>query len=115
MQDSDEIDPATLNTWWLGMPALANALSILPWIKVFYLPPGTVYDKTGPPLVCMFIAAGALLLGLCISVALFKQRKVARALVCAVFSLTPLLAGLGTAYAVGSWRGIAIPLLGVKP
>jgi hypothetical protein len=104
------MDPATLERWWLGLPVLGNILSMIPWFRLLWLPAGTIYDKSGPAIICLFVAAGTFLLGLCVSAVLFRRRKFGRGLLCAVFSLTPLLVGLGAAFVLGSWRGITLPL-----
>ena len=115
MEDKDEIRPATLETWWFGLPALGNALSTIPWFKLLFVPVGSVYDKSGPAVISLFIAAGTFLSGFCVTIALFRKRKIARGLFCAAFSLTPLIVGLGTAYVIGFLRGITISLFQQNP
>lgn len=111
MDERDQIGPATLETGWFGLPALGNALAIVLWLRLLFLPPGTVYEKPGPMGVCLFVAAGTLLVSLSVGAVLLRKRSFEWALVYVVFGLTPLFAGRTTAAVICSWRGITVPLV----
>ena len=98
-----------MESWWLGAPILCNALALLPWLRLLFLPQGSVYSAPGPLVVCGFIAFGSLLICLSTAAYLCKSRRLGRALFCFVFGLTPMLVGLAAGYGIASWKGISVP------
>src|SRR5688572_17578905 len=87
-QNELSIEPATVESWWLGAPLLCNVLSILPWLRLPFLPKGSEYAATGPFVLGAFIAFGSLLICLNIAAHLFKSRKFGRSFFSLVFGLT---------------------------